>query len=271
MRLPFIITMLLLLSGCVPSSNSVTPTISPIQNQVPTLTVLPSPSPTANVSATQKAFMFATLTEQVGNARATSTEIYRSGSVFIQNLSKMLDEVNQESGLAEKLNIGQAKLILEPTSKTLRHNLENTVITYNPGLSLKNFIVSIKFVNPYDTSATGTWDYGILFRNNYYDDQYRLTILSNQSWSLMDARTWTNIFSRNDKHLTAAVGEENTLWLIVVDEKAYLFINGIFIQSLDVGENLSAGDISPATGLYYGNKTDRKNTEFYDFTVWSLP
>ena len=69
----------------------------------------------------------------------------------------------------------------------------------------------------------------------------------------------------------AKAGEENSIWLIVIDSKAHLFINGIFTKSLDVSSSLEAGDISPATGLYYGNLTAKRITEYQDFMVWSLP
>jgi hypothetical protein len=140
----------------------------------------------------------------------------------------------------------------------------------NPKLVVKNFVVSIKFINPYDTSTTGKWDYGILFRNRYGNNQYRLVLLSNQSWTLRNEKIDTYIYSSNDKNIKAKAGEENTIWLIAIDAKAYIFINGIYTKTLDIGKPPSEGDISPATGLYYGNLTKKRITEYKDFTVWSL-
>jgi hypothetical protein len=263
MRVLHIVLICFFLSGCgIMASPTSTPTL--IQSQTATLINTPSITSTPDIRGTQRVSLHATLTAQIAKAHATKTE-------EANKVTRMLDGIKQASNEAEGLDFSKAKLVFGPTSDVLRQNVENTVITFDPGLSLKNFIASIIFVNPYDTSTTGTWDYGILFRNQYRNDQYRLTILSNQSWSLVDAPTWTNVFSRNDKRLTATEGEENTIWLIVVDAKAYLFINGTYIQSLDVSEKLTAGDVSPATGLYYGNKRDRKITRFHNFTVWSLP
>ena len=266
-----IVLISLLLLGCGLVSEPVTSTPRMAQVHIATLTSTPSLTPKPDIMATQIAGLAATQTAQVAKAHVARTEEFTAALTVIGKITMALDELKGTSNDFESLDINKAKLVFGPTSKTLRHNLDNTVITYDPSLSLRNFIVSIKFINPYDTSKTGSWDYGILFRNEYENDQYRLTILSNQSWSLVDARTWTNVFSRNDKHLTAIAGEENTIWLVVIDTKAYLFINGTYVQSLDVSAKLTAGDVSPATGLYYGNKTDKKTTKFYDFTVWSLP
>lgn len=267
----YIVLISFVLSSCGIASNSIISTPTMLQTQTAVLTSTPSLTPKPDIAATQIAIVSITKTAQISKHNAISTENAKFALTTIAKIGMGLDEVKNTSDEAKEIDINKAKLVFGPKDYTLRHDLENTVITFDPGLSLKNFIVSINFINPYDTSATGTWDYGILFRNKYANNQYRLTILSNQSWSLVNAWTWTDIFSRNDKHLTATAGEENTIWLIVVNAKAYLFINGTYIQPLDVSAKLTAGDISPATGLYYGNKTDKKMTRFYDFMVWSLP
>jgi hypothetical protein len=245
MKALYIVLVSLVLSGCGFISAPITLTPVIVRTQTLEPTVIPSLTSTPDLAASQIAILSMTKTAQISNYNATSTEKAESALTTLAKIAIALDQAKGTSNEAEEVDINKAKLVFGPKDYTLRHNLENTVITFDPGLSLKDFIVSINFINPYDTSATGTWDYGILFRNKYKNEQYRLTILSNQSWSLVDAWTWTNIFSRNDKHLTATAGEENMIWLIVVNAKAYLFINSTYIQSLDVGAKLTAGDISP--------------------------
>jgi len=198
----------------------------------------------------------------VFNARVKLTEIAKPTSTVIAKAALMIDEIQISANKVDELDFTNAKLVLGPQNGRLVHELGNIVITYDPRLSLKNFIVSMIFVNPYDTSTTGNWDYGILFRNGYANDQYRLTVLSNQSWTLVNAKTWENIFSSKDKNLNAKAGESNTIWIIVIDAKAYLFINGTYIRSLNVSAKLKAGDVSVGTGLYYGNKTKKRSQSF---------
>lgn len=264
MRTLNIVLIGLFLSGCSVTSPSVAPTQTKGPMQVATQTVIPSLTSTPDLKGTQIAEFGATQTAQVAKAYATK-------KAQASQATNLLDEIVRVSSEIEGLDLGTPKLAFGPESGSLTHVIDNNVTVANSNLSLKNFIVHITFINPYDASTTGTWDYGILFRDEYQNDQYRLTILSNQSWTLVDARTWTDIFSKNDKHLTAMAGEENTVWLIVQDTKAYLFINGSYTQLLDVSAKVTPGDISPATGLYYGNETVKKTTKFHNFLVWSLP
>jgi hypothetical protein len=254
----------LFLSGCSIASPSITATPTIQKAQIATLTNTPSITNTPDLWGTQLAIVGATQTAQVAKSYAIKTE-------KVNKTMAILEQIKKASIDIEGLDISNAKLTYGPEKGLLSHAIDGKVTLSSSNLSLKNFIVSITFINPYDTSTTGTWDYGIVFRNEHRNNQYRLTIFSNQSWSLVDARTWTDIFSKNDEQLKAAAGEENTIWLVAQDANAYLFIDGSYTQSLDIGAKLTAGDISAATGLYYGNETDKKTTKFYDFIVWSLP
>ncbi len=254
----------LLLAGCGIVPGLATATLTPAPTRTATPTSTPSHTPTPDVVKTRIAAFAATKTEEAATVNAIQTEGANQAAVI-------LDEIKKASTPIEGLDFSGAKLAYGPANASLVHEVDNTVAVFAPYLSLKNFITSATFINPYETSKTGTWDYGILFRSGYGNDQYRLTILSNRSWSLVDANTWANIYSKNDKNILAKAGEENMIWLVVIDKKAYLFINGTYTQALDVGKILKAGDVLPATGLYAGNEKARKTTKFYDFFVWSLP
>ena len=143
--------------------------------------------------------------------------------------------------------------------------------TYDPGVFPADFIATITFINPYDTATQGKWDYGLFFRNQGGNTQYRLAIFSNQSWILLNRETRTRIYSSNDKRLNAKVGEANTIWLIVIDKKAHLFINGSYIRSMDLGNRPERGNVLAATGIYYGNVIETSSTNFSDFIIWKLP
>jgi len=273
MKSLYIVSICLLLLGCGPSAEQLTATAIAAQTQtqkaIPTST--PSSTPQPNLTATKKAIQAATQTMRVSKARETQTEVAKPTSTAVAKAKLMLEEIKVAANSVDNLDLSKAKRVFGPTNDTLTHALRDIVIVDNPGLKVKNFVVSINFINPYDTSATGKWDYGILFRNKYGNDQYRLIILSNQSWSLYDAESSRYIYSSNDKNIHPKAEEGNTIWLIVIDTKAYLFINKMYTKTLDVGARLTNGDVSPATGLFYGNLKEKKITEYQDFTVWSLP
>ncbi len=269
MRAFCIVLACLFLTGCGLPQEQIAETTIAVQTQEAALINTPSATTQPNLKETQKAFQTATPT-QAFNANTISTEFAKPTITAIAKAGTILDEI-RAANEADKLDLSKAKLVYGPRDHTLTHTLKNIVIVDDPGLVMTNFIASIRFVNPYDTSTTGKWDYGILFRNKYGNNQYRLTLLSNRSWTLRNENRDTYIYSSNDKNIKAKAGEENMIWLIAIDSKAYIFINGIYTKTLDIGTPPSEGDISPATGLYYGNLTKKRITEYKDFTVWFLP
>jgi hypothetical protein len=259
----FAFVVCVMLSGCG---------FSPQQpQQQPTATITLTLTPQPNLTATKSANQAATKTMVAINVRATQTELFSPRATAVANAAITLDEIATAANGIDGIDISKAILFFGPADGQIKDALNNFVAIYNPKLSLKDFVVSIRFINPYDTATVGKWDYGVFFRNQNGNNQYRLVFFSNQSWTLRNEKPGTYIYSSNDKKLKAKVGEENTIWLIVIDKKAYLFINGIYTQSLDLGSEPIRGDVSPAAGVYYGNIIEDSIIEFRDFTVWELP
>ena len=264
MKFLYALLICVLLSGCGISAKQPTATATAIATSTETLT------PQPNLTATNRANQAATQTMRVNNSRATLTEIAGPTVTAIAKAANALGEISAAANGIDGLDLSKAKLVFGPTSDKLVQKNDKYVEVYSPDLSLKNFVATITFVNPYDPATIGNWDYGIFFRNNHKDVQYRLVILSNQTWTLIDSKAKSYVDSNSSKELTINGGEKNTIWLIVVNDMTHLFINGVFVKSMPV-KNLVSGDITPATGIYYGNAKNQKATEFRDFVVWSLP
>jgi hypothetical protein len=242
--------------------------------QLPTATATFSPTdtPTANLTATQEANQAATQTMWMGTSYAVATQRAEPTLTAVAYAALWLDDISKVARDAAGIEVDDALLYLGPRDGEIDDKDDDFVGIYETGLSLENFVVSIKFINPYDTATVGKWDYGLFFRDQS-DREYRLAIFSNQSWDLLhwegDDRTY--IYRSNDKNLTAKEGEENTIWLIVIDKEAHLFINGIHAQTMSLGDGPSEGGLFPATGFYYGNASVTGSTRFREFTVWKLP
>ena len=273
MKIFYIILICAFLLGCElsPEQLQLTAVAGQTLTQQAIPTDRPSSTPEPNLTETQKAIQAASQTERASRVQATQTEIAKPRLTAAAKVATVLDKIKKVSMEANSFDLSRAKLVYGPWDNTLVHELNDKVIVHNPNLSLRNFIVNIRFINPYDTSGTGKWDYGVLFRNLYGNNQYRFVAFSNQSWTLLNSDTDTYIFSSNDKNLNANAGEENMIWLIAIDTKLYLFINGIYTKSLEISTEPNLGDISPASGLFYGNLIEKRITEYKDFIVWSLP
>ena len=236
-----------------------------------TPTIRPSITPTPNAAKTQLAFIGLTLTQQISNAHATQTQHVLSSDMTLESFLSYVAQLPLDTVDMSNVPLDQAKLVYGPYDDSLRRLDKNFIVPFNPDLRLKNFVAHIKFVNPYDTATIGNWDYGLLFRNKYSDKQYRLVILSDQTWTFYYGVTEQYQYSSKNEILNIKEGETNELWVVVVDDACYLFINSTFIKKLKIGNDQSGGDVSPAIGLYYGNSNAPKATKFKEFTVWSLP
>ena len=260
MKLLYALLICVLLAGCGISAKQPTAT--------PTSTATLTPQP--NLTATQRANVAATQAMRLNNSHATLTQAAVPTITAVAEAANALGEISAAASGIDGLDFSRAKLVFGPLTDSLVQKSDKYVEVFSPRLSLKNFVARITFINPYDTATVGNWDYGLFFRNKYNNDQYRLVILSNQTWTLIDEKTNQYVNSNASKDLTTKKGEENTIWLIVVNEIAHLFINGTYVQALDV-PRLTNGDITPATGVYYGNTKSMKTTEYRNFEVWSLP
>jgi len=164
-------------------------------------------------------------------------------------------------------------VVFGPRSGRILHREEDgTVKTLSTGVGLRNFVVEVRFINPYATSKN-SWDYGLMFRFADGRQQYRLSILSDRSW------TFVNHIGNPDgivliegtlPDLDISEGGSNQIRVIALEDTGWFYVNGKFISGLDLSSQYSGG-ILIATGFYKGNQVTGKLTEYQDFTVWSLP
>lgn len=259
MKLLYALFICVLLAGCGVVNQQ--PTMTPTS----TATLTPQP----NFTATAKANAIATQNQRVEESRATLTQAAVPTVTEAARVDGILAQIASGAKVVQGLDISNATKVFGPRSNSLMQKSDKYVELFSPGVSVKNFVATITFINPYDTATTGNWDYGIFFRDNN-DVQYRLVILSNQTWTLIDSKARSYVNSSSSSDLTTRKDEENTIWLIVIDDKAYLFINGVYNTTLPISNEVK-GDVMPATGIYYGNSKNKKATEYRDFVIWSLP
>jgi hypothetical protein len=266
MKLFHALLICVILSGC--SAIAPPPTATP--TNVPTSTATHTPKP--DLTATAKVNAAASQTKAVDNTRATMTQKAIPTVTAAAHASDILTQIMAaaaESGDVD-VDLSKAKRVFGPDAYSLIQKNDKYVEVYRAGIQLENFIVAITFVNPFDTATTGNWDYGLIFRDLKDVADYRLVVLSNQTWTMIDSHKQRYIDSNASQSITSKKDEENIVWLIVSGEKAYFFINGVYMKSANIPE-VAKGDIMAATGMYYGNSKAQMRTDFRDFIIWSLP
>lgn len=218
---------------------------------LPTKTKTPKPSATASVDAGK-------------------VDLEISSLMADQNRYKNYDEVRRTLDILLKEAI---KIDVE-SSGSLKHYEDDYVEVFSEDSlhDLKDFILEVTFNNPY-SSSVHPFDFGLLFRHNGGNDQYRLWVDSNDYWELSDnhgdgERTMIN-YGYVSK-LNVGENQKNTILLIVRNKIGLFYLNNRFIDKLDLSDRLELGSVKLAIGIKNGDEKAGYSTDFEKFAVYKL-
>ena len=159
-----------------------------------------------------------------------------------------------------------------PFSSVLAHDDDNFIETDYADVSPANFVMRVNMINPYG-SVTGNWDFGLIFRQTDVDDEMRLVIRSDGSWSLNNRTPDNDNFIQEGnaaQYLNLDILDSNLFQLIAFDDVGYFFLNDHFIAQLDLSERTTPGEIALATGFYASTEIDGEVTIYNDFGLWPI-
>jgi TIR domain-containing protein len=163
----------------------------------------------------------------------------------------------------------EGQLIFGPEEGSLVHDADDeTIAIYPASVDLRDFMVEATFWNPYSTSI-GTWDYGVLFRDEYGNNQFRLMIFSDQTWRLENVTDTTDVIIQEGQLLGLDTSESglNTVTLYSQGDGGALYVNGEYIAPLDLSARQNSGDIRIGTGFQSGNEINGYSTYYQGFRV----
>ena len=160
-----------------------------------------------------------------------------------------------------------------PESGALEHIDNDFIKTSYADTETADFIAHAVFTNPYDATDEFGWDYGFVFRDVDTNNSYWFVTTSSERWELVDRQEEEDVTVDDDflNNLNLGAGAANDLLLIAQNETGYFFINGDFINTLDLSARLDSGEIGVFTAYFIGNEQEGNSTGFEDFTVWPLP
>ncbi|NKQ35097.1 MAG: serine/threonine protein kinase [Chloroflexi bacterium] len=172
----------------------------------------------------------------------------------------------------DEYTLWELEPIFGPDSGQLEHALDDLIKLGAAGVDVADFIADATFINPFP-AAENDWDIGFGFR----DDEaiYWLVIESTGDWALVaridgpdsdeDVQTGTV------DNLNLGADEENSLRLIALGDTGYLFLNDEFVDTLDLSDIQSSGDLNVITAFYADHELEGAATAYEDFTIWPLP
>lgn len=197
-----------------------------------------------------------------------------AGSIAIGTGFYTVDEQAGATTVYENFGIWPLEPAFGPDNGELVHALDDLIKLEETGVEERNLLVSATFLNPFD-AAENDWDIGFSFRDDNDGTKYWLVIASEGEWELVgrygDADSDTTLQDGDLDNLNTGAGESNEIILIVWGEVGFFFLNGEFIDSLDLFDITDAGDVEILTAFYFDHEIEGEATGYEDFAVWPLP
>ena len=157
-----------------------------------------------------------------------------------------------------------------PVSGELEHDEDSFVPFRYAPVSLTNALIEATFADTH-TQHGRDWSHGFFIRK--VDQRYYiLTFASSGAWYLdlrdseppHDAIDVQSGYSHN---IEVGAGVENHVRLITLDDRGWLFINGVFEAQLDLGEISDAGGVSLIGVWFNDHEYPGATTVYKDFSV----
>ncbi|MFH1446545.1 MAG: hypothetical protein ABIG43_03930 [Chloroflexota bacterium] len=157
-----------------------------------------------------------------------------------------------------------------PKDGSLLMDDDGNATTSPSTVTIKNFITEVFFTPPYELSK-GSWDIGIFFRDGGTNDEFRLAIESDGSWSLIN-RNGSNsdiIQKGTVNNLNYSKTSSNHILLVAINHEGYFYLNGTLIAKLDLSARMNSGKIAPACDIYSGNSIHGTYVRYENFSIWN--
>jgi hypothetical protein len=137
-------------------------------------------------------------------------------------------------------------------------------------VAVENFYTTVRFSNPASAEEPDhPWDVLIGFWHSGGDDQIRLVVSSDGTWSAAQG-TARPIVTGSAGNILLGPARGNVIELAVENGIGYLAINDEFVASFEVPGSPQEGDIWIASGTFPENVQPGVDTPFSDWSVWSL-
>ncbi len=163
-----------------------------------------------------------------------------------------------------------------PVSGRLVHDpYDGFIKTEFADVVLDDLMVEATFTNPYDAS-THDWSYGFILRRDRRgsdDNPFLLIVVDSQlDWVVESGISgeYERISGGRTTGLNLKEGEQNHIMVVVLEERAWLFVNQTFMGAFDLGGDTDTGDVAVITGYYTGSENAGEWTEYENFRGYDL-
>lgn len=185
--------------------------------------------------------------------------------------------VDEQAGAVttyEDFGIWPIEAVFGPEEGELEHILDDLIKLEETAVDVENFIVTANFINPFAASEND-WDIGFTFRDDDDATKYFLVAESEGFWELVsrfgDSETDETVTEGEIDNLNLGEDESNVMTVIAWGDVGFFFLNGEFIEELDLSDIREAGDVEIMTAFYFDHEIEGEATEYEALTIWPLP
>lgn len=243
-------------AALIPTS-SATSTLMPTVTFTPTMTVTPTVTPT--ITQTMTATPDLPLANELILSVMTSDS--KEDYAYVKGRIRLVDENVQfaASGLEGELKHANNGYIEEFSTDAMN--------------AVKNFILEVEFLNPYDASFHD-FDFGIIFRDEgNKNNQYRISMDSDGVWAFQDNRNQKTGILVDSGYLPTfnrLKDEVNSVLLIVQDNRGLFYFNQAFVKEFNLEDREIVGKVAIGTGFFNGDEADGYSTGYRNLYVRDL-
>jgi hypothetical protein len=184
------------------------------------------------------------------------------------------DEIPGQSTSFRGFTVRSLERAVDSVEGKIAHDPDSGNIQgYSGNVELKDAVMQVRFFNPYAVSE-GPWTSGIILRNSTSGVYHAIIITSSGRWyhslktgSMADQNL---VQARVSSDISTSPAGSNQLRIIALGDDGWLFINGSYIEKLDLSGWDKKGDVFAVGRYFSGEGIAGKSTRFQDFTVWSV-
>ena len=151
-----------------------------------------------------------------------------------------------------------------PRSGAIDHDPDDGLIdTHRTLTSLSDGIIEARFFNPY-SAQDGDWSSGFMFRQGA-SNEFHAVVVDDSGWwyhrlRTGDADSTQRLASRISSHISTSAFGSNHIRIIALGDEGWLFINGAYVDKLDLSGRLGSGIVSAVGSYFTGHGIAGKST-----------
>ena len=196
-----------------------------------------------------------------------------SGSVSLVGAFFSNDEQQGLTTPYSNFSVRRLRRVYGPLDGAIPHEPgDGRIDIHGTPTSLADGIVEARFFNPYPRQE-GTWSSGFLFRSSVPNGFHVVGIEVSGRW-FHRLRTGSvdpiqRLAGDISTHIAASPSGSNHIRIIALGQEGWLFINGSYVDKLDLSGRLEAGSVSAVGSYFEGDGIAGRSTTFEDLTIWT--